>query len=222
MYATKRINKNKIDVSYISIQDPYVENRKLPPRWKEKQFAVAHLPNPENGGYFAKKTYAPDPYKEAVHFIKEQPADSRKLGFGTKDASKRGEFTATIRTEQYRETLKKEQRILDHQRDPAAETMTLERARKREEERSFPEGLSETRRLYDIGRQNVTDFDPRQSRDTFYTLRKDRPKRLGHHQTAAAAVGSGAWDHEYSKPEFGPIPYVKNFYDKGHLGTQGF
>jgi len=154
MYATKRINKNKIDVSYISIQDPYVENRKLPPRWKEKQFAVAHLPNPENGGYFAKKTYAPDPYKEAVHFIKEQPADSRKLGFGTKDASKRGEFTATIRTEQYRETLKKEQRILDHQRDPAAETMTLERARKREEERSFPEGLSETRRLYDIGRQN--------------------------------------------------------------------
>mmetsp|Transcript_12370 Transcript_12370/g.22102 ORF Transcript_12370/g.22102 Transcript_12370/m.22102 type:complete len:84 (-) Transcript_12370:907-1158(-) len=66
MYATKRINKNKIDVSYISIQDPYVENRKLPPRWKEKQFAVAHLPNPENGGYFAKKTYAPDPYKVLV------------------------------------------------------------------------------------------------------------------------------------------------------------
>ena len=39
------------------------------------------------------------------------------MGFGTKDASKRDEFAATIRTEQYRETLKRENTILDEQRD---------------------------------------------------------------------------------------------------------
>ena len=43
------------------------------------------------------------------------------MGFGTKDASKRDEFAATIRTEQYRETLKRENTILDEQRDRAKE-----------------------------------------------------------------------------------------------------
>eukprot|EP00638_Chattonella_subsalsa_P005604 CAMPEP_0117752794 /NCGR_PEP_ID=MMETSP0947-20121206/11836_1 /TAXON_ID=44440 /ORGANISM="Chattonella subsalsa, Strain CCMP2191" /LENGTH=213 /DNA_ID=CAMNT_0005571541 /DNA_START=114 /DNA_END=755 /DNA_ORIENTATION=+ len=209
--------------SYITTGDPYIDpNRGIPPRWKEQQFKVKHHPHSDNSGMFAKKEYAPEPYKEIENFRKSQPFEGRKLGFGSKDASKRGEFTATIRTEQYRETLKKEMRMIEGNRDPATETTALEQARKREMDRTFPEGLQETKRLFDIGRGNVTDFDPKQSRDTFYTMRKDRPKRMGHHATASAIIGGGAWDHEYSKPEFGPIPYVKNFYDKSHLGTDGF
>ena len=40
--------------------------------------------------------------QEAERFTKTQPLSKRDLGFGTKDAFKRGEFTAAIRTEQYR------------------------------------------------------------------------------------------------------------------------
>ncbi len=40
--------------------------------------------------------------QETVRYTKTQPLNKRNLGFGTKDAFKRGEFTAAIRTEQYR------------------------------------------------------------------------------------------------------------------------
>jgi hypothetical protein len=51
---------------------------------------------------FAKVTYASEPYSEMERYTKTQPLDSRKKGFGSKDASRRGEFTSYIRTEQYR------------------------------------------------------------------------------------------------------------------------
>lgn len=41
-------------------------------------------------------------FQEMERFTKTQPLSKRHLGFGTKDAFKRGEFTASIRTEQYR------------------------------------------------------------------------------------------------------------------------
>lgn len=41
-------------------------------------------------------------------FLADQPPDSRKLGFLSGDADRRGEFTSHIRTQQYRQTLKTE------------------------------------------------------------------------------------------------------------------
>jgi len=223
MYKTHQIHKNKTDASYITIGDNYIDpNRGVPPRWKQKQFMIKHHPNGDASGCFAKKTYQPDKYTEAEQYRKTQPVESRKQGFGSKDASKRAEFTAAIRTEQYRETLKKELRMVNSSRNPEVEAAVLQQAQTKAMSRTFPEGLNETQHLYDIGRNNVTDFDPKASRDTFYTMRKDRPKRLGIHETMSMHIGNGAWDHSYSKPEYGPIPYVKNFYDKSHLGTEGF
>uniref|UniRef100_A0A7S2XZN8 Uncharacterized protein n=1 Tax=Fibrocapsa japonica TaxID=94617 RepID=A0A7S2XZN8_9STRA len=224
MYRTHRTHKNLLDkdASYVTIGDPYIDpNRTIPPRWKEKQFVVQHKPALKQSGYFEEFKYQPEEYKEMESYLKSQPQDRRKNGFGSHDATRRGEFTSTIRTEQYRETLKQELRVHEKQRDPESERKVMAIAAEREMGRTFTEGLTETRHLYDIGKKQVTEFDPRSSRDTFYVMRKDRPKRLGAHTTSSQAVGDGAWDHKYTKPEFGPIPYVKNFYDRSHLQIEG-
>lgn len=46
-----------------------------------------------------------------VPFLKIEPPEKRKLGFGTRDAHKSAEFTNTLRTEQYREQLTKELQV---------------------------------------------------------------------------------------------------------------
>jgi hypothetical protein len=56
-----------------------------------------------------------------VGYLKKQPPESRKSGFGSRDATKFDEFSQTIRTQQYRDTLKKEQKIMDAKKDHAAE-----------------------------------------------------------------------------------------------------
>lgn len=44
------------------------------------------------------------------------------VSFRTKDAFRPGEFTATIRTEQYRDLLRAEKAIMEKHRDPSKET----------------------------------------------------------------------------------------------------
>lgn len=68
-------------------------------------------PNEENGN-FSKIKYMPDGYKEVNKYITTQPLDKRKRGFGTKDAHRRDEFANAIRTEQYRESINKEKRMM--------------------------------------------------------------------------------------------------------------
>lgn len=67
-------------------------------------FPPPHQRRPVNAdnGNFAKLKYSSEPFQEIERYTKTQPLSKRNLGFGTKDAFKRGEFTATIRTEQYR------------------------------------------------------------------------------------------------------------------------
>ena len=49
--------------------------------------------------------------RAAAVYTKNQPLDSRKLGFGSHNAKNRDEFTLHIRTEQYRELLKVRDRL---------------------------------------------------------------------------------------------------------------
>lgn len=71
-------------------------------RWRGKKLVTLSHPQNAGSGMFAKVTYASEPYSEMERYTKTQPLDSRKKGFGSKDASRRGEFTSFIRTEQYR------------------------------------------------------------------------------------------------------------------------
>ncbi|CAM9337371.1 unnamed protein product [Ascophyllum nodosum] len=227
MYTTKRFNNSIVDgASYITIGDKYRGfdfNR--PGRWKGKGFSVPQIPQNAENGHFSRLEYKSEPYTEMEKFIKTQPLDKRKLGFGTKDAYRSAEFTATIRTEQYRDLLRHEKCGMEKHRDTAKEQAVIEKYKKDVlEHRTFPSGLKEIKHLYDVGRSQVTDFDPKISRDRFYTpcralsaVSSKNEKRRGPYLTMAQDIGNGAWEYKYTSPEHGPINHMKYFYDKSHL-----
>eukprot|EP01034_Spumella_vulgaris_P026753 gene26753-33381_t len=76
---------------------------------------------------------------------------------------------------------------------------------------------------YDIGRSSVTDFNPKASRDTFYTFDAEKGKHLGDiHTPVSFNIGECAWNTKYKPPAYGGKSEVRNFYDKSHLGNSAF
>ncbi|GMI08578.1 hypothetical protein TrRE_jg6277 [Triparma retinervis] len=248
MYTTHTIHKNLNplypDPGYTSIGDDYKDpDRVLPGRWKEKQFQTNQYPKNAHDGYFIKLTYPGsdgtknDPYVElAEPYFQTQPPDKRKLGFGTKDANKRGEFTSTRATERYRDLLTQEQQLMDKCRDKDHEKRLVAKWDKQvRKSPTDPVGkpLMEARHLYDIGRTLVTPYNPYGTKDTYYTYPKhaaidpknkgkDPIRRMGPYKTMSQDIGEMAWSYEYKKPEHGQAHYVDKFYDRGHLEVSGF
>ena len=159
-----------------------------------------------------------------VGYHKSQPPDQRKKGFGSRDATKFDEFSQTIRTEQYRDTLKKEQRIINAKKDHAAEAALVAKYDAAEAERRAKEGPSF---LYDIGRGKTTQFDPKATKDSFYKPKEkyslDKPINLGPYMTASRDIGAAAWTVAKKRPvPKGAVSGVKDFFDNSHLEIQGF
>ncbi|CAM9268086.1 unnamed protein product [Ectocarpus fasciculatus] len=224
MYSTKRVNKNIVEGNrFISVGDPYKELRRLPGRWKGKQFQTEGCPSNADNGNFAKLKYSSEPFQASTErFTKTQPLSKRNLGFGTKDAFKRGEFTATIRTQQYREMLRQEQRLMNASRNVKDEREKVAQAKaKHASSRRFVEGKEEIKHLYDVGRSLQNEFNPYRKHDAFYDFQKSTGKRMGPYRTMAQDIGNMAWDHRPTAPEFGPIGHIKNFYDRSHLEVAG-
>lgn len=231
MYTTKFTHKNQHieNGRYITIGDPYKTSKDtLPPRWKEKQFGVPQLPMNAGEGYFGHAgkafSYEPDKYTEQVPYTKLQPHDKRKLGFGTHDASKRDEFTQSIRTEQYRQLLKQEKGSMSKQHDVGVAEKVLAKAKAAKADVKYVEGKKEITHLYDVGRNIHTEFDPKHHRETYYTMKHGfyHDKRMGSFRTASQDIGEGMWAVKYQQPEFSAASQTKNFYDKSHLGVTGF
>lgn len=185
-------------------------------RHKGKQIMTVPAKDTCNGvGYFDKKTYSSDPLQDNTMYLKTQPMDKRKAGFGSKDASRRDEFMSHVRTEQYRETLDTEMQILEKQKksEPAQHFDELDKARK------FPEGLDETKYLYDIGRSQTTEFNQKSHRDTFYTMRvgnSQYKRNNGPFMLTSELVGLGADDVSGNRPTPKGAS-TKQFYDHSHL-----
>ena len=229
MYSTKTIHKN-VGQTYTSIGDPYkVSVEELPERWKQKQLSTSHFPL--KNGLFTKLEYNKEKYAEIEQYTKTQPLDKRKLGFGSHDAYKSGEFTSTIATERYRNCVKNEMKLLDrHQKKQDAENpVVLANIPKRTPPRDkFGQPLQEPMFLYDIGRTQITPYTPQDSHDSFYKFPKhalvdpkqkgmDHVRRLGSHKTMSSTIGESAWSHKYDKPSYGIVNCVQKFYDRGHL-----
>lgn len=233
MYADKFFHKNLQceDGRYVSINDPYKKDKDvLPPRWREKQMVVQNHPINAGGGFFGLMgrafDYMPDKYVEQLPYAKSQPSAERKLGFGTHDASKRDEFTQRIRTEQYRDLLKREKRLLgkglvDAKLADKVKAMT-EAGDKKDFANRKKCGLDEPGHLYDIGRSRETNFDPHMHSDRFYNTyeARKREKRLGSHRTASQDIGEGAWAIRQSKENHGRSHATRTFYNRGHLEIQ--
>lgn len=223
--------------------DPYKDTGTvLPPRWKDKQFMCERQPNNAGNGYFGydvkgegKKEFitnaagipgkpGSNPYGERVLYSKTQPMDQRKNGFGSKDAKKRDEFSNTIRTEQYRESIKRELNMV--RTDPEEKAALLAKLAERDAQKTFTEGRNETEFLYDVGVNIHTEFNPKVKKDTFYIPPHKRigmrDMRMGGHMTASQVIGHGAWHYPYNKPDHGTLSPTKNFHDKSHLSVEGF
>ena len=184
------------------------------------------LPKNEENGNFSKLKYAGDGYKEVNKYITTQPLDARKNGFGSKDAFKRDEFANSIATSQYRETLRKENYWSNVDADRLKGTMTAllaERAQFEETKRqteALNTGFSYSNRVpqFDIGRTRTTEFNPKSTKDTYYTFDHDREKRFGgSSKPVSYDIGNVAWDVTYKPPKHGGKSEVKNFNDKSHL-----
>ncbi len=237
MYSTKTIHKNinpNYQQTYTSIGDPYNGNTDtVPSRWKSKQLSTTSFPKNAGNGFFQKLSYDSETYTETSEkYSKTQP--ERKLGFGSHDAFKSGEFTCYKTTERFRSLVKQENKLMELHRDEVREKELLEKikdvsieAPKDKEGKS----LQLPTFLYDIGRSNVTRHNPFLARDCFYNLPKhakigdsgeDSIRRLGSHRTSSSVIGEYAWKHKYIKPQYGSANGVEKFEDRGHLQVKGF
>lgn len=155
--------------------------------------------------------------------------DRKGFGFGSKEASKRDEFSNSIRTEQYRTTMRKE--ALNTAKSSEKSLQLIEKFEgTAQSSMNFTvssntmvhsPGFSYSQRVtgYDIGRTRETPFDPRSKKDTFYKFDSTQEKRLGMHRPASMEIGSSAWAMTYKPPSHGGKSEVKNFFDKSHLSV---
>jgi len=218
--------------------EPYKGGKhELPDRWKYKLWKSPRVPQNAGDGFFgwpvpkgAPKDQLPVAfeypggtekmkleYVDKTSYIKAKRPE--KVSFQSKDASRRDEFSNTFRTEQHREGLRREQKLMKG--NPQEELEELMK-NKVEDARGFSHGLNEPEFLFDIGREQDTEFDPKELRDRFFkqTLEKNmqRPKRMGPYATMSSTVGDHP-NYSPTRPENGRVHVTKSFYDKGHLAS---
>lgn len=70
---------------------------------------------------------------------------------------------------------------------------------------------------YDLGRERVTEFDPKAGRDTYYKFNHEHGKKLGMYRPVSVEVGCNAWSVTYRPPANGGKSEVSKFFDKSHL-----
>lgn len=233
MYSTKLVHKNTVDGNaYITIGDPYFDPKENPFRQGKNTekipFRTKMKPVNEENGYFSKSTYKSGGYSESIKYITTQPLESRKKGFGTKDAHRRDEFSNTNRTEQYRETLRKETELMNQRSGHLQEELEELMKSRATSAPIFDNTISSDSAdfsydshvsSYDIGRTRNTPFDPRGIKDTFYKFNSTRDKRLGLFRASSSDIGNDAWNIAYKPPSHGGKSEVRNFFDKSHLSV---
>lgn len=227
MYSIKRKHPKLLDVPdgepqpFLAVGEPYQDKSELPERWKGKRLVCG-------GAYqntFSKLEYPEgEPYVAAPKYIEAEPLDCRrKAGFGSHDASKRDEFTSFIRTEQYREMVRKEQGLLE----------TSQRRQQQQQQQIYGDGDKDSDLtnaigdrgktfLYDIGRNRTTPFDPKLRRDRYYhpsAPANDGKPRFGPYRLSSEEIGNGMWQVKSMPPRFAPASCHNAFMDKSHLKT---
>ena len=234
IYTTKeKFDKQKALTGFVSVGDPHIDPAKrfkADARFKGKQFITRPPIDNCNGAGYLQKDFARTPHVHGVYtdkdgYIKTQPLDKRKLGFGTHDAARRDEFMNFIRTEQYRQQLRTEKKIMDEQERTTGSDGRdlLAKALADDSQRGFPEGLRECRHLYDIGRGLHTEFDPKASRERFYQTgsptRGNVLRRTGGQWLSSQEAGAGVDSIEVVSPKHGHAHATNTFFNKGHLSV---
>lgn len=192
----------------------------------------------KRAGYFSKYDYKSEPYMQAIPYTKTQPPDQRKLGFGSKDAFKTDEFTNTIATEVYRDTLRKEQKMYRKGREKLAQKMAEGGGAATASEMSQ---LAATMARDELNEEKSSDID--EGAPTLYELCHDpkletyglerkrrlfprnRDRNYGPVRPMSLDVGWGCNDRKTifsSKATCGGVNRTGEFFDKGHLQMGAF
>lgn len=223
--------------TFVNASDKYQGGKlELPDRWKYKLWSSKREPTNAGDGYFSWNgkpdapafeypggtKAAPLVYSDKTSYLKARRPE--KVAFESRDAERTGEFCDTIRTEQYRYALQMEKKHMNSKARNEAMQRLLEKMEREKKPRQFVSGLNEPDALYDIGRSQETEFDPKSHRDHYYsqTLEKNmhRPRRMGLMRQSSAVIGD-AGDHTPSKPQFGRLNVTKHFNDRYHLKVPG-
>ena len=158
-----------------------------------------------------------DPYQSQVKYLQTQPPDKRRKAFGSGDAFKSDEFTNAIRTETYREQLKKEKRTTDKHREKqwaaenaggAAKVMKNKEEEDDETDNTlFSTMHSSTPDVYGSARLKAL---------------RQKTRNVGYHRLASREYGQLCDDKQIifsAKAKYGSIDCTAQFFDTGHLGV---
>ena len=140
--------------------------------------------------------------------MKTFPPEQRRNGFGSADAPRRDEFSNTLATRKYRETLNQESRLEKEQKKNDSGSAS--------EADEAPAASSEAQRLYDIGRTRTTQFNQKSGRDTFYVYDPSNERRLGPYRLSSQDCGDSV-DDAMDRPSFARVTETKQFLDASHL-----
>jgi hypothetical protein len=243
MYSVKtRVPKAGIDclgnpVGFATVGEPYDTKVKVKnSRWAGKQLGTKPMVKKSGDaarkGYFSSAPYIPEEYFQAIPYLKTQPPDQRKMGFGSKDAFKSDEFTNAIATEVYRQTLKNEQKMYDRSRkaleakrasaeekgeeDPIARRIREAREKKEREMANAPT-------LYDlVHNPDLETYGLERKRQLFPA---NKNLNYGAVLPMSTQVGEGCGDRRTiskNKAKFGGKHSTDEFFDKGHMQLGAF
>ena len=154
----------------------------------------------------------PDPYKPQVRYIDSQPPDKRNKGFGSGDAFKTDEFTNVIRTETYREQMRREKRITNkHMEAQYADESKDENVQEEDDEDT-------DNTLFSTIHSSTPDVF---GSDRLRALRK-KNRNCGFHRLSSREYGTLCDDKKIiftAKGKYGSSNCTSQFFDKGHLGV---
>ena len=209
-----------------TLSDPYQKkNRKKNDRFNGKQFTTQPLKRScglkgttgtvlSNNMFSTYEGYSkrPDPYKQQVKYLETQPPDKRRKGFGSGDAFKTDEFTNVIRTETYREQLRREKLITNKHMEAQYGDESKDETNKSEEAEDVDNTLFST---IHSSKPDVFGSD---------RLRKLRQKErnVGFHRLSSREYGTLCSDKKIiftAKGKHGSTSATSEFFDTGHLGV---
>lgn len=219
--------------SYVTLGDSYVKKNQLLSRYKNKQF----LTNPARKGRTKDTMFGRafpfladgDKYNDKNSYLKTQPRENRKKGFLSSDAFKADEFSNTLRTNQYRWQLGREQAFQKMHSEAnkkraqtAPEGTSRKEVNRAQELGKICKSLETPNFLFDIGKGSyVTPFDQKLSRENWYQANREKgaPRKLGDWLPSSYEIGNEmVQQYDLQKPTYATTPIIRStFYRVGNL-----
>lgn len=228
--------------SYLTIGDPYVKKGTHDDREKGKQMS-ADFPKAGIAGarptnsLFAREhmwLYGGEKYVDRTMYLKTQPPEGRKKGFGSSDAKRRDEFSNDIELAKWRERIGTEmefaERFAEHQEGMLTDEDRAEMERlSQPPERRWTHGPDH---MFDLGKESkggTTPYEMKDARDTWYSKQRvaketSGKQHLGGYNLSSCTVGDNLKDFSaWTKPEFARQPVIRdNFYRSTGVLRTGF